>query len=304
MLTAQVRKDAGESIFFQRQLEWIEQKVYLKKYPEHRAREFFPVSNEGGPGVTKITYRMYERVGIAQAIQDYAKDFKRVNLRANESSAKVQGYGEAIEYSKDEADAARFANVNLDTALADTARYGYEELVEQVAAKGDPSTGLLGFNTNPNVPIYAAATGVGGFLWSQKTPDEIVTDISTLMSSIPSLTNDVEAANTVLLDPGHFELILRLRLPNTLASVLSYVQETNPGVEFRKWSRMKAAGVGGVGRMAAYTKDPDKIELREPEPFKIYPFQQIMLLWRAPAYGRVAGIVFRYPLSAAFLDGI
>lgn len=300
-----VRNDANESIFFARQLEYIEQKVYNKIYPALKARELFPVSNEGGPGVRTITYRLLERIGVAQLISDFAQDFKRVNLRASEFTASVKGFGDAIIYSKEEADAARHANVNLDTALAEGARYGYEAKLEDIAAFGDKKAGLLGFNDNPNVPLYTAPNGASGHSdWPRKTADEIIADVSSLLASIPALTNDAEKADTVLLSPARYEFIQRLRLPNTLGSVLSYLEETNPDVTFLKWFKMKGAGVGGTERMAAYTRDPDKITLREPEPYKIYPFQQNMLQWQAPAYGRLAGIVMRYPLSASFLDGI
>lgn len=304
MKTNQQRNDAGESLFMARQLEHIESTVYRKEFPEYLARSLFPVSNEGGPGVKLITYKMLERVGQAQAISDYAKDFRRVNLKATEHSAKVKDFGESISYSIDEMESAKRNGFNLDGEYAEAAREGYEQTFDEVCFNGDAAHGIMGFNSNPNIPLYTVGTGVGGNTWALKTSDEIVTDVSTLISSVTSLTKGRERVNTVLLPDVSFELISRKRLTDSSESVLSYLQKVNPGVQFIGWWRMNDAGVSGVKRMTAYKRDPSRLQAREPEAFQIYPFQQDMLTFKAPAKGKIGGVVVRYPLSAAHMDGL
>lgn len=304
MKTNEQRNDASESLFMARQLEHIESTVYRKEFPEYMARSLFPVNNKGGPGVKTITYKMLERVGQAQAISDYAKDFRRVNVKATEHTAKVKDYGESIAYSIDELEAARRTNTNLDGELADAVREGYEQTFDEVCFNGDAAHGIQGFNTNPNIPLYSVGTGVGGNTWALKTSDEIITDVSTLISSIISLTKGRERANAVLMPIPSFELVSRKRLTDSSETVLAFLQKTNPGVQFIGWWRMDTAGVGGIKRMTAYRRDPSRVEAREPQAFQIYPFQADMLTWTAPAMGKIGGVVLRYPLSAAHMDGL
>ena len=61
--------DADGAFFFQRQLEQIKARSYDVQYAELQARMLFPVSNEGGPGITSITYRTYDQIGAAKIIQ-------------------------------------------------------------------------------------------------------------------------------------------------------------------------------------------------------------------------------------------
>lgn len=300
-----LRVDGDESIFLARMLEFVEPRVYQKKFPQYLARQLFPVSNEGGPGITTMTYRMFERIGIAQAISDYGKDFARVNLRAREFIARVKAYGNGLQYSQDELDGARYANVPLDAELAIAARTAYEARLEQVANQGDPTNGLVGYNSNPNVPIVACPTGVtsGAVLWTGKTADEIISDVSLLFQTMAANTNDIHRGNAFLLSPARDEIIQRLRLSNTPVSLKKYLEDTNPGLQIIRWFPMATASAAGAQRVSLYQRDPEVLQLREPSAFKIFPFQQDMLEWKAPAMGKTAGVVIRYPLACIHMDG-
>ena len=81
--------DADGAFFFQRQLEHIKAKSYDVRYAELKARMLFPVSNEGGPGITNITYRTYDQVGSAKIINAYADDLPRADVNGIETTIPV-----------------------------------------------------------------------------------------------------------------------------------------------------------------------------------------------------------------------
>ncbi len=293
--------DADESVAFARQLEAIEPKVYQKLFPQYKARTLFPVDNSGGKGVQFITYYLNERIGSAQLISDYANDFRRVNVRRKKYTAPVAAYGESIVYSMDEIDAANRAGEQLDASMAVAAREGYEQRFDEIAFAGDSTSGLVGALNNPNVPIVSlAAAG----LWTAKTADQIINDFAALLKSIPTVTNDVHQATTVIMPVDSYELIKRMRLGSTNeTTVLKFLLDTNPGLQIEKSFRLATAGAGSTRRMMAYQKDADVLSLREPEPFMIHPFQQDMLVFKAPCVGKMGGMVIRYPLACAYMDG-
>lgn len=305
----QNRQDADESIFFARDLEHKESTVYAKKYPNLKFRELFPVDNQGGPGVLTITYKMLDRVGTAQIISDYAKDFPRVNLSAKEYTAPVKGIGNSAVYSQREVDAAMHAGVNLDGEMLATARESYEKGLDQIASDGTlggKQTGLLGFNSNPNIPVIAptVSSGSGDDTWPNKTADEIIADVNLVCVTVVQQSKDSHAVNTIALSPERHEILKRIRLPGTAVDLLTYLGSVLEGVQFVRWSKMATAGIGGVQRLAAYQRDPEVVSFREPMPFKIYPIQQRMLEYAYPCEGRAGGVVVRYPLACVFMDGI
>ena len=72
--------DSNESMFLQRQLDYIKTQTYDIKYAELKARKLIPVSSEADPGAEKIFYRSYDQSGIAKIIANYADDLPRASL--------------------------------------------------------------------------------------------------------------------------------------------------------------------------------------------------------------------------------
>lgn len=306
-MTAQSRNDANESLFFARDLEFQESKVYEKEYPAIKFRQIFPVDNSGGPGTLYVTYKMIDKAGMAQVLADAADDPPRVNLSAQEFTARVFPVADSCEYSQFELDAAQKTGTNLDGMLLDTARQAYERKLDEIASQGHTPTGLLGFNSNPNIPIATPTTssGPGDDTWPNKTADEILADFTKLYRTVIANTLEVHQPTAVLLSTDRMSLLKQVRLSNTGVFLLTALKDAYQGMEFLEWHRMATAGVGSVQRMAMYVRSPDVVQFREPAPFKIMPLRRSgAFRWSYDCAGHTAGVVVRYPLACAFMDGI
>lgn len=305
-MSIQERNDANESLFFARDLEHQESKVYEKQYPAMRFRQLFPVNSDGGPAALFITYKMLDKTGIAQIISDYADDLPRVNASAIEVTKKVFGVGDSAVFSQRELDAAMATNTPLETTNLSTMREAYERRLEQIADSGDARSGLEGYNSNPNIPIVAPTTsaGAGDDTWPNKTADEILADFSLLFQTIITNSNGVHKATVAVLSPERLASLRLIRLSNTNATLASFVEQAYPGLALEEWNRMRTAGVGGVQRMSMMQRDPDVVEFREPMPFRIYPLERRGLKYFYNGEGRTAGVVIRYPMACAHMDGI
>lgn len=305
MSTAQ-RNDANESIFFAKDLEHQEARVYEKKYPEIRFRQIFPVNNEGGPGVLHITYKTLDKTGMAQVISDYAQDLPRMNLSATEVTKQVYSVANSIHYSQREVDAAMHTGTNLDSTLLSTMREGYERKLDEIADRGHFRTGLEGFNTNANIPVLAptVSAGSGDDTWPNKTADEIVADFTLAYNTIITNSAGVHRANAVILSPERMALLDQLRLSNTSDTLRSYLEKAFRGVQFFDWTRMSTASAAGAQRMAMGQRDSEVLEFREPMPFRIYPLERSGLKYIYNGEGRTAGMTIRFPLAWVFVDGI
>lgn len=305
-MTTQQRDDANESLFFARDLEFQEARVYEKKYPALKFRTLFPVNNEGGAGSLFITYKMLDKTGIAQIISDYAQDLPRVNLSAVEVTKQVFSVANSATYSQREVDAARQSGTNLDSALLSTMREAYERKLDQLASSGDTRSGLEGFNTNPNIPIVAPTTsaGAGDDTWPNKTADEIIADFSLAYNTVLTNSANSHTPNAAFLSPERLALLGQVRIPSTGTPLSEYLPKAFAGVQLFDWNRMSTASLAGAQRMALGVRDSEVLEFREPMPFKIYPLERSGLKYTYIGEGRTAGMVVRFPLAWVFMDGI
>ena len=72
------------SVFFARELESIESRLYDFKKRELKYRELIPVSNRDSAGAETITYRMFDKVGMAQIIANWSDDLPRADVFGKE----------------------------------------------------------------------------------------------------------------------------------------------------------------------------------------------------------------------------
>lgn len=298
--------DSNEQMFFKRQLEYVKTELYEKRYPNLKARELIPVSMSAPLGAKTITYRMYDKVGFAKIVANYATDFPKVTVTAKEETAKVKRLGDSFSYTVDDIQAAIMANLNLETRLAMAAQRGIMELENRIAWFGDTAAGLGGFLTNSNIPEAVAPNGgAGSPLWANKTPDEIIKDVSVLINTVITQSNGVEQANTVLFPVTAYSYLSTTpRSANTDTTILAFLKSVFRQITRWDWlNELETAGTGGTRLAVAYNRDPMNLTLEIPEDFNVYPAQERGLEFEVPCSSKTAGVIVYYPLTANKMYG-
>ncbi|MDY6980933.1 MAG: DUF2184 domain-containing protein [Pseudomonadota bacterium] len=305
-----MRLDTGETAFFERQLEAVEQRLYEKKLRELKYRRHIPVSNADGPGAASITYYLYTKTGMAKIIANPSDDLPRADVYASRHTAMVHSVGTSFGYSTRELRHAQFANVPLEMQKADSARRTIRERENEIAWTGDANYNIFGFLNNPNIPVQEMPLNAGATsrTWANKTPNEIIADVRLLVSGIRQTTNGVHEGNTMLLPIEQYDIIAetpRSDLSDT--TILEFL--TKPGNSFGlneiDWlTELKGAGVGGTDMIAVYEKDPEVLEARIPMEMQNLPPQARNLEFLVPVEAENAGVVVRYPLACSFGYGI
>jgi hypothetical protein len=304
------RRDASESAFLQTQLEEIRAKVYEQRLPQFKARTLIPVNNNEDPGLEIIKYRTFDQVGSAKIISAYADDLPRADVYFTEATASVRSLGSSYGYNLQEVRASARSGQDLETRKANAARRAIEQEVERIAKLGDADNGLLGLLNQPNALIMTIPNGAGGSpLWANKTADEILTDLSNLANNSYNNTNQVEAANTILLPFSSYSLISRMRLVNTNTTVLQFFRQINSEADVQiarltSWQDLETAGAGGTRRAVAYRNDPDALELRIPQEFEQLPEEKRNLEYVVDCHARMGGVLAFYPLTITYADGM
>lgn len=308
-----INLDAGESVFFARELESKAAKSYDVIKAPLKAFELFPVDSSDGAGCETISYKQFDQTGIAKIIANYADDLPRANVKGKEFFAKVKSVGNSYGYSLQEIRAAQFANRPLDQMQANAAARAQREKWNKVAFFGDSDYDLQGFLTNTNIPDGSVVDGASTDPeWSTKTPDEIIADVNEMINSVITLTNGAEQVNTVVMPIAQYTLINTTPRSSTSdTTILQFLKTSHPSVEFMWANELTAAqlAANGVTRftgdvMMAYRRDPDVVQLKMPVLFEQLPVQEHGLEYIIPCHSRIAGVVVRYPLAAVFRDSI
>lgn len=303
--------DADGAVFFQRQLEHIKARSYDVRYAELKARMLFPVSNEGGAGVTTITYRTYDQAGSAQIINAYADDLPRADVAGKETTIPVRSVGISYGYNLDEIQSSQLTGVGLDQRRANAARRANEQTVNDVAFFGDATSGMPGLFDNPNIPTGAVVNPGSGTEWVNKTPDQILFDVNDLFADIFETTKMVERANTLLLPPAQWSYISSTpRSANSDTTILQYLVQNSPYLNSAEDIIPVNECTAGDNpllasdAMVAYDRNPDKLQLEIPVELEMMPVQQKNLEFVVPGRSRLAGLNIYYPLSLAIATGI
>ena len=303
--------DADGAVFFQRQLEHIKAKSYDVVYAELKARTLFPVSNEGGEGITTITYRTYDQVGAAKIINAYADDLPRADVAGKETSIPVRSVGTSYGYNLDEIQASQLTGLGLDQRRANAGRRSTEQTVNDVAFFGDVTSGMGGLFDNPNIPTGAAVNPGSGTEWVNKTPDEILFDINDAFADIFETTKMVESGNTVLLPVAQWSFIMSTaRSANSDTTIAQYVVNNSPYLtslaDIIPVNECAAANNPELSTdaMVVYDRNPDKLQLEIPVELQWLPVQHKNLEFVVPGRLRLAGLNIYYPLSLNIVTGI
>lgn len=303
--------DADGAFFFQRELEHIKARSYDVRYAELKARMLFPVSSEGGQGITSITYRTYDQSGAAKIINAYADDLPRADVAGKETTIPVRSVGISYGYNLDEIQASQLTGASLDQRRANAARRSNEQVVNDVAFFGDTTSGLPGLFNNPNIPTGAVVDPGSGTEFVNKTPDQILFDVNDLFADIFETTKMVEQGNTLLLPPNQWSYIMSTpRSINSDTTIAMYLVQNSPYISSLE-DIIPVNECDSINNpllatdaMVAYDRNPDKLQLEIPVELELLPIQQKNLEFIVPGRSRLGGLNIYYPLSLAIATGV
>lgn len=304
------------SVFFARELDFVKAQSYDVEYPEFTALKLFPMSSEVDAGAETVTYYSYDKVGLAKIISNYATDLPRADVKGKPTTAIIKSIGSSYGYSIQEMRASAMSGKSLDSRKAESARYQIDYLNNKIAWNGDKETGLRGVLSEDNdIPVVTVDAGAeGSAKWVDKTPDEIIADITSWMVQMNELTGGVENPDTLALPKSVYLVLQNKRLDGTASNLLTYITQNIPDIKtIARCPELEAkatetnpyaATSGGKGVALLFKNDARKLTIENPLPYTQYPVQTQGLEMVVPCEARTAGAVIYYPLSLMIAVGI
>lgn len=308
MTTKKLHLDAAQTMFFERELEEIDNRMFDVRYAKLELFELVQ-PKPLDPATETYTFRSFDSRGVAVMTSDYASGSPRVDVAGVEETSKVRSMRVSFGYSIQEIRAAAKEGRPLDAMKAAGARRAINEKMNSVGLLGDSDHNLQGlFNISGAGSYTVPNDGTGSTTtWSTKTAAQIERDIFGILDQIPTVTKEVEKPTRLLMPYS------RLRLINSMAhsatgpsdlTVLKYVQAQRPGVEIRGALLLDTAGASSSARMMAYDPNPENLELLLPVAFESFPAERRGMEYVIECHARMGSVVCRYPLTVCYGDGI
>ncbi|MCW2763985.1 MAG: hypothetical protein JWR85_4186 [Marmoricola sp.] len=301
------RLDANESLYFARQLEYIRPQAYQTRRAPLNAMALIPVSTDVPAGAKTVTYRMWDSVGMAKIIANYADDLPRAAVFAREYTSPIRGIGISYGYTFQDIRAAQMSGSNLDTAEQYAAKRGHDETINKLAFGGDTISGLPGFLSNVNLPVYVLPSdGTGASkTFASKTPDQILRDMNGLVNSVLTQTKGVHRVNQVWMPLTQYTYInSTIRGPNSDRTILAVWLDANPGIRVIPVLELTGAGAGGTDLMIALENDRENFHMEVPMSFLQHAPQLDNLEFTVPCESRFGGVIVNFPLAFATASGL
>lgn len=307
----EARLDAAESVFFQRQLESIDTRVYTNFKAEAKARSLIPTQDGVDEDSPVYTWRMFDHYGQAQIISNMADDLPTADADGDEQKTLIKKLGLSYGWDIFEIRAAMKAGFDLDAQRALATRAGIERLIDDILSTGDAVHGLVGLLNIATVGADTAAVkSGGGNTWPNATPEEIVADvtdaITARMLALKGAGGPEFERFTVLLPIDRYGLIAQTRMGDgSDKTILNFLLESSPWIEsIESWTKCTGAGGGSTNRMVVYPRDPTIVSALVPMEYRAMTPEQRNLRFIVNAVASCGGVVCRYPVAMRYLDDI
>lgn len=307
----QLRLDASESVWFNRELEYIDKQVYETIFPDNIGRTLIP-TQQGIPDWAKTyTWRMFEKFGQAKIVANMADDIPRADVSGSEATKIIKPVTSSYGYDLFEIKAAAATNTKLDALKAMAARFAIETEVDDILANGDSVHNLSGLLNLASTTTYTLGTkAAGGKTWAVATPDEIADDIAgainAILDAMKGAGGPVFRKFQIVIPTAQYGIIAQKRMGDgSNTTILSFLLNNNPFIDsIESWHHCDAAGAGSTDRMAIYPKNPLVLAGIVPMEYTTMPPEQRNLEYVVNALSTCGGVVVRYPVAVCYADGL
>ena len=218
-----------------------------------------------------------------------------------------------ISFTSVELERSQLTGQPIDTQKTDALNILYQMNTDQMVYIGSSDVGATGLCNNSGITTSTVAAGVSGStLWINKTPDEILADVNTLIVSAWQAAAYAVCPGKLLLPPAQFAYIASQKVSSAgNVSILKFLQENCISLSINgkaleidpvKWLTLLGAS-GTEDRMVVYTNSEDRVR------FPMVPIRRETAYYQgirftAPYLWAFGELEIVYPETIAYADGI
>lgn len=235
-----------------------------------------------------------------------------VSIDGQKSVLPLRLLGREISFTSVELDRSQRLGTPIDSQKTDALNILYQMNTDQMVYIGSTDVGAQGLLNNSAITESGVATGVSGStLWSQKTPDEILADVNTLIETTWSAAAFAICPSKLLLPPAQFSYICSQKVSSAgNVSILKFLEENSISLKVNgkaldiqpvKW--LTGRGTNSEDRMLAYTNEENRV--RYPMvPIRRETAYYMGIRFIAPYIWAFGELELPYPETLQYGDGI
>lgn len=301
--------DANETIFFQRQLEYLKSKTYDVKYAKLSAAEIFSFDTETPQFATTIKFHYYDSFGMAGVVTDYSQDLPSVEINGKEDSSIIRDLGVTFSFPWKSVKESAALGIDLSMKKQIAAQRAIMEKHDQLFWLGDSTYNITGVLSHPNIPNATVVQNAGATstLWANKTGIEILNDLTSAVTDIITLTKGVERPNFLALTATRAQKMRNTYVgtgAGSSQSVMKQFKEDYPDIQIFEVQRLAGAFTGGAEGFLLGHNSPEYIQLQAPIPYEQLDVQAKGLMYEVPVLASNGGVTIYYPLAFTKKYGI
>ena len=312
------RLQAGDSYtFLMKELEKVDEKIIEPLTGTDWPRDM-PVITGGGLLESIVSVDVtYASSGRDEdnLIFDATNDIPVVQADMSQSVARCFNFAEYMSFSTLEREKMISVGRDPETFLNKGIRLHCDKAIDRSVYRGFDkvnSTGLVNNRIISRVGSPTVGTG-NSSRWADKTADQILNDINTLIAGIWKACDCSSDAlpNHILVPVEQFGLLVTRKVSDdSERSILTYVKENNLTnqqggnliISPCKWCL--GAGTNSTDRMVCYINDPDKICFNLTQPLKRMDTEYAEMRIKIPYIAQFSEVRFLYPQTVRYMDGI
>lgn len=235
-----------------------------------------------------------------------------VSIDGNKVTSPLRLLAREISFTSVELDRSQLLGQPIDAQKTDALNILHQMNTDQMVYIGAPEVGAQGLLNSSLVTAGSVVNGVSGSsLWVNKTPDEILVDVNSLLESTWAASAFAVCPAELRLPPFQYSLICTQKVSSAgNVSVLKYLEENSIALKINgkalniqpiKW--LTARGAASADRMIAYTNEEDRVR------FPMVPIRRETayysgLRFIAPYLWAFGVMEFVYPETLQYADGI
>ena len=220
--------------------------------------------------------------------------------------------GREVTFTSVELERSQLLGQPIDVQKIDALNSIQQMNTDQMVYIGDPTIGATGLVNSTQVTAANVANGASGSpLWVNKTPDEILADVNTLLTGAWLSAAYAICPSKLLLPPDQFAWVNSQKVSSAgNVSIATFLKDNSIcnsingsplDIQPCKW--LVGRGDGGSNRMVAYTNDEDKVRFPMVPIRRETPYYQ-GIRFTAPYIWAFGEVEFVYPETIRYADGI
>lgn len=235
-----------------------------------------------------------------------------VDINGNKIVLPLRLLAREVTYTSVELDRSQLTGQPIDVQKINALNTLYQMNTDQMVYIGATEVGATGLVNSASVTADTVATGISGSkLWVNKTPDEILADVNSLLTASWAAAAYAVCPGKLLLPPAQFSYISSQKVSSAgNVSILKFLKENSISLNVNgkeldvqpvKW--LAGAGVGPSDRMVVYTNEEDRVR------FPMVPIRRETayyqgLRFTAPYLWAFGEMEIVYPETIRYGDGI